>query len=385
MAVIEKDSFEPDKFVVKLLNVEDKELIPTIELNRENEGQSIEAFYTRLKKAVWVWEQKVNNAIEQTKAQTIGLSVKDLQSIEIPLMPHFRGHLGLSHIEQIKTQIETWFVFAKAPKNIIDLNESNGFPYVLRPYFFDGIDGLFTLQKTPFSRQRIPVLFFVFDEYVKLDFADKLKYFDGVFEGLSYNFKGFIDSSDLQKQLIIQEIKKPIKVPTSNVDLVEYGNRVGRLFKAWSIILQSPDYFIDSFENEPVAETSVEKVELETESQTKAEILKPKFKEFGFMKWPKVEVLTESSQNELIKLIAENKTPYKIAMLNEIECQKYLLSNYFQSNNELFKAIGKWFNVAERTIKGNFNVLSELSTDNKERYTSYNYKEKVKKDYQSLI
>jgi hypothetical protein len=63
---------------------------------------------------------------------------------------------------------------------------------------------------------------------------------------------------------------------------------------------------------------------------------------------------------------------------------KYLKAEYFKTNNKLFKVLADWFKVAERTIKGNINVLSPVSEEDRTRYTADQQKQTVKKDYEKL-
>jgi hypothetical protein len=118
----------------------------------------------------------------------------------------------------------------------------------------------------------------------------------------------------------------------------------------------------------------------------RAENLRSNVLEFGFFELPKVKCLSESNKEELVNLISTKRMPYSIAMIDYLEFLKHLEKEHFKTKDKLHEKVATWFNLGKnkRAVKGNINVLSEHSTDNKTRYTSYLHKETVKKDYQKL-
>lgn len=118
---------------------------------------------------------------------------------------------------------------------------------------------------------------------------------------------------------------------------------------------------------------------------TYSEKLKNSLIEHGFFELSKVKQLSEHSKQTLLELICTNETPYGIAMFEFLGYIKLLKTEYFNNTDyKLQKALAEWFSVSERTIKGNINVLSEFSNDNRKRYTSHNQKKNVQKDYEKL-
>jgi hypothetical protein len=90
------------------------------------------------------------------------------------------------------------------------------------------------------------------------------------------------------------------------------------------------------------------------------------------------------SINKVKEALKENtiSTPYIIALLSKLGFITYLLDNYFKSKTELHKELSKILNCAGRRIKGNINVLSKHSKDDKDNYTSWQFIDDI--DLQSL-
>ena len=97
-----------------------------------------------------------------------------------------------------------------------------------------------------------------------------------------------------------------------------------------------------------------------------------------------VQQLTEQNQDLIVKQISDRDFPYSIAMFEFLGFLKHLKSEHFTTNDKLFKAIGTWFDIGERTVKGNIYVLDEYSTENRTRYTADKQKPTVKSDYEKL-
>lgn len=90
------------------------------------------------------------------------------------------------------------------------------------------------------------------------------------------------------------------------------------------------------------------------------------------------------SIEKFYELIVENKMPYCIALLSEIEYLKYFEKEFVKSKTAMFKKLSIVFNVNERRIKGNINVLNKYSNEDKIQYTSHNFKEIATTDIKGL-
>lgn len=126
------------------------------------------------------------------------------------------------------------------------------------------------------------------------------------------------------------------------------------------------------------------RIEAPQQAKAKTDNLKSELSKFGFFELPKVKQLSELNKQTLFELICANGLPYSIAMFEHLAFIKYLKSEHFTTNNKLFKAVGNWFGVTERTIKGNIYVLNETTAENKKRYTADQHKQTVKNDYDKL-
>lgn len=128
------------------------------------------------------------------------------------------------------------------------------------------------------------------------------------------------------------------------------------------------------------------KVQLEHSKpkRTKEELLTDKLNKYNFLDLPKVKALNQSSQDQLIKLISSQNTPYQIAIFNYLDFIKHLLEEHFKTKKKLYKGIAQILNSQERTIKGNILVLNSKSKENRQRYTAHIHKEQVEKEYHQL-
>jgi hypothetical protein len=95
------------------------------------------------------------------------------------------------------------------------------------------------------------------------------------------------------------------------------------------------------------------------------------------------EISTEN-QNILIKYMCEKGVPYAMAMIDYLGYYDHLKRVSNTSTKKLHTEIAKWFDSDERIIRGNINVLSQGSEENRNRYTSHKHKKNVESDYQSL-
>lgn len=265
MTVISKPAFEPENFVIKLLNISDERLIEFVEYERSVEGQTADNFKHRLLKAIGGYVAKVDAQIFQCQqgfAATDYEQFKKCQTNTYSIRPAIGLSLSMQDNKKMAEKVETWYTFSQAPESIVEFENFVGlmkWPEQIKKKYFQGFDTPpLQLHKYPFSEQKIPFVSIDYTAFVELPFADQLPYFQGCFQGMSHNFKAFIDTPENTKALILKEILKPFKgfkfvMPNrakSAENFKDYGIYVGRLFKAWSIILQSPDYFIDGFEDE---------------------------------------------------------------------------------------------------------------------------------------
>jgi hypothetical protein len=118
--------------------------------------------------------------------------------------------------------------------------------------------------------------------------------------------------------------------------------------------------------------------------ETKTNRLKVELGKYGFFELPMVKQLSEPSKQDLVELISTNDLPYIIAMVEYLGFLKHLKAEHFSTDNKLFKAVAKCLEGAERAVRGNIYVLSEISRENRTRYTAHQQKQKVQKDYEAL-
>lgn len=129
--------------------------------------------------------------------------------------------------------------------------------------------------------------------------------------------------------------------------------------------------------------TQSEEAPGEERIKTIDENLRKNLRKYGFFDLKKVKELSHDNQDKLMEFICNNGTPYKIAMfdyLGFIDC----LKKHFRTLKELHKNVSNWLVQDERTIKGNINCLTPHSKEDRERYTAFQYKETVQKDYDRL-
>lgn len=112
--------------------------------------------------------------------------------------------------------------------------------------------------------------------------------------------------------------------------------------------------------------------------------LKEKLEKYGFFNLPMVKLIPIEKHSNLIDVISSRKIPYIIAFLDYIGFLKFLEKEHFQTKTRLNIELAKLLNSNARAIKGNINSLFPNSTENRKRYTAYQHKELVVKDYQRL-
>lgn len=121
-----------------------------------------------------------------------------------------------------------------------------------------------------------------------------------------------------------------------------------------------------------------------TSKETKSDKLRAILTRYGFFGLKMTKDLSKDSQDKLISEIVKQGTPFAIALFQKLEYFSYLETEHFASKKQTNKNLAKWLDVTERTISGNRNVLNPMTTENKTRYTSHDYKENVKKLVKSL-
>jgi len=90
----------------------------------------------------------------------------------------------------------------------------------------------------------------------------------------------------------------------------------------------------------------------------------------------------------ILELILNNSGPdfisYIIALLYEARYIDYLRNEFFTSNEERNEALSKILGLYPRAIKGNINVLNPRSEDDRTKYKSHEYQQKIKNDLLGL-
>jgi len=124
-----------------------------------------------------------------------------------------------------------------------------------------------------------------------------------------------------------------------------------------------------------------------SQETTKAEKLIDNLISFGFQELPLISSLSDESIKLLAQKLVEKGIPYSIAMFDHLKFLEYLGNNHFDSNYKRNIEIAKWFGAKDKTgrgVKGNISSLYASSIEDKTRYTAYNHKEQVIKDFQIL-
>lgn len=141
--------------------------------------------------------------------------------------------------------------------------------------------------------------------------------------------------------------------------------------------------YLEGLLNELQAEPATKRDEPQREQQ-KTDSLNTELGKYGFFELSMVRQLSEQNQRALVEQISTNGLPYSIAMFDFLGFLKHLKAEHFLSDYKLFKAIAKWFDIGERTVKGNILVLNDHSKENRNRYTADQQKETVQNNYKKL-
>lgn len=147
-------------------------------------------------------------------------------------------------------------------------------------------------------------------------------------------------------------------------------------------------YFYKFYERFKEFETIFSKVNgtLNHQSNSKS-VIKSKrelLQDIHFFELKSVRDLTFEKQEKLIDLLFSKKSPYQIALLDFLGLFDSLEKTVF-AKNKIFKMVSIALKVSPRTIKGNYNVLSKNSTEDRSRYSSHLYTEQVKKDVEKFF
>jgi|LSQX01.2.fsa_nt_gb hypothetical protein len=108
-------------------------------------------------------------------------------------------------------------------------------------------------------------------------------------------------------------------------------------------------------------------------------------KPYIFEDLPKFVQLSKENQKRLITLIVSNELPFAVAMLHFLEYPKRLKEVYSLNKEKQYSHIAKALGFSKRSVKGNFLVLSSTSDEDRSRYTSYLYENKVEEEYNLLL
>lgn len=192
--------------------------------------------------------------------------------------------------------------------------------------------------------------------------------------GVTLYEKGLItDANKIKLELVINSRKLKLKQGYKNSSPNE-EQRYRKILKEW---FNDEKKFIDEI-------TPLLKALPPQQAETKKDKLKAELGKYGFFELSKVKQLSEPNKQSLIELISTNDLPYSIAMFEYLGFLKHLKAEHFTTDYKLFKAVAKWFEVAERAVKGNIYVLNEHSKENRTRYTADQQKQTVQKDYEKI-
>lgn len=192
--------------------------------------------------------------------------------------------------------------------------------------------------------------------------------------GVTLYEKGLItDANKIKLELVINSRKLKLKQGYKNSSPNE-EQRYRKILKEW---FNDEKKFIDEI-------TPLLKALPPQQNETKTDKLKAELGKYGFFELSKVKQLSEPNKQSLIELISTNDLPYSIAMFEYLGFLKHLKAEHFTADYKLFKVVSKWFEVAERAVKGNIYVLNEHSKENRTRYTADQQKQTVQKDYEKI-
>lgn len=150
----------------------------------------------------------------------------------------------------------------------------------------------------------------------------------------------------------------------------------------------------NNFCNQAVSPKTPASIEKQiVESSPELQLLKTKYDTFmdavqlyGFLELSKLKQLTPEKQSELVFNLVKS-IPYAIAMINFLEYPKHLKEKYdgFHTKEALYRHVSKALNTSHDTIKGQFLAYNNPNSMKAINYTSYQYRDEVKKFYENLV
>jgi hypothetical protein len=123
------------------------------------------------------------------------------------------------------------------------------------------------------------------------------------------------------------------------------------------------------------------KLRSDTIIPTTFERLRSDLRQKGFYNLKSVKALPDPAREKLISILNDNELPYQVAMFDFLGFFDYFEKEYGLSKNITYKKIAEILAVAARSVRGNVLVLQDNSKEDRQRYTSYNYKDQVRNDY----
>ncbi len=117
--------------------------------------------------------------------------------------------------------------------------------------------------------------------------------------------------------------------------------------------------------------------------KTNGQYLSERLSKYGFFELEKVKSLSQESQFALIELLAVNKMPYNVAMLDFLGFIDQIQKKYSRTLDKRNSIISKIFDSDKdgRTIKG---LINSLHKPEQSRYTAHLHRQTVQNDYQKL-
>lgn len=137
---------------------------------------------------------------------------------------------------------------------------------------------------------------------------------------------------------------------------------------------------IDAIPSKPKIDEGVQRIITREEEFRKA------VSQLNFLSIPAVAVLSPNNQSRLIQNITGNGVPYGVAMLVHLEYDKYLKRIYKFNKTNIYKHWAECLKSNDRTIRGNYNCLTNpKTTEDRSNYTSEQHIKDVKAYYDSLL
>lgn len=274
------------------------------------------------------------------------------------------------------------------------------------------LKGFITDDLKPVNQQNIVPYF---KEYAKgfylgyNNYESKIKRNTSVFNDVKSNTEQIFKTINLSHGGLCAYKLTKIKnkfVPTINKQLYyDNGILLGENYKAWQIIIENPQYFIDKFLSSKkfirayknsIDYFSSDKMYLgilsnlkslikslpPEQTETKTDILKANLTKYGFFELLKVKALSEPNKQKLIELISNNQMPYGIAMFEYLGYCEYL----DREQGTKYKAdiiLSRLYNPKAKDGTSSKHYRRSLINPTP-RYKAAEYKETVITDYLTL-